>query len=101
MVNELIKNTIDMLATAEGMMRAASGMLSAMIGTEVLAIRSFGVHVNDYEWVMKHPYEIKAFDKSVYTHEVSCEIDGVTYFALMTESQYNKAFDTEEDDEAV
>lgn len=88
-INKLIRRTVKMQDDTERKMRDAAGMLSAMIGAEVLAIRHYGVHMADAAWVAEHPgaYSIRRSD-SLYPYEVVCEIDGVTYFSLTNQVCY-------------
>lgn len=91
-MKELVERVVRIQADAEDIMTHASGVLSAEIGTTVLAIRYWGVHVADADWVLNQPgavVTLRNVDTDI-PYEVSAEMDGVKVFAITSDPAYKE-----------
>ena len=91
-MKELVKRVVRIQADTEEIMTYASDVLSEEIGTKVLAIRYWGVHVADADWVLNQPGAIVTLrngDPNI-PYEVSAEMDGVKVFAITSDPAYKE-----------
>ena len=97
-INKLFDHTNAIQTAAELAMKDACGIMSEAIGTEVIAIRRYGVMIADEAWLSakEGAYSVLRNDDT-YPYEVRCDIDGIMFYSLTADEQY-AAMLKEEDD---
>ncbi len=89
MIKELFDSTVKMQDDAEKEMKLRAAELSKIVGTDCLAIRYWGVQVSDEAWVAAHDgAEFETHGCDDYPWKVTCVVDGVEFFSIMTEEAY-------------
>jgi len=87
-MKDLVERVIRIQHDTDEIMKDASRILSEEIGTQVLAIREWGVHIADANWVKDQPgASVVRRNDSFFPLEARCDIDGVTFFALLNEEE--------------